>query len=150
MLAASGSALFIVWQRSQIPTAARVGSWAAIVAAFAYILAIGLGGAEMMGTTPFVSAAWTMGARTTLLRSALTRRCCNGAAADLFSPARASLARRRGRHRRDRELHHHRSCRERRSALGDDARGGGASCRGGLLARRALAVARDAARWPRR
>lgn len=77
VLLALGSALFLLWMR--LPASAVVatrsqGRWAAIVAALAFPLAIGLGGAEMIagGASAFLApAAWSMGATSTLGASAL-------------------------------------------------------------------------------
>ena len=77
MLLATGAALFYLWMT--VPAAAdeanlRVGRRAAVVAAVTYVLAVGLGGADLVNggaDALFTSAAWRQGAQTTLLPSAL-------------------------------------------------------------------------------
>ena len=77
MLLAAGSALFVLLMTTTPAVAAsalRVGRWTAIVAAIAYVLAIGMGGADMVlgnGAALFSGPAWSRGAGSTLSPSAL-------------------------------------------------------------------------------
>jgi copper transport protein len=77
MLLAAGSALFVLLMPAPpaiAESALRVGRWSALVAVLAYVLSIGLGGAEMMlgsGAALFDPAAWARGAQSTLTPSAL-------------------------------------------------------------------------------
>jgi copper transport protein len=77
VLLAVGSALFLLWLRipDAIAAVTRLqGLWAAGMAAIAYVLAIPWGGAEMIWGSPAAfswPAAWAMGAKSTLMPSAL-------------------------------------------------------------------------------
>lgn len=77
MLLAAGSALFVLLMPAAPPVAAtalRVGRPAALVAAINYVLAIGMGGAEMVlgnGGALFGAAAWSRGLDSTLAPSAV-------------------------------------------------------------------------------
>jgi copper transport protein len=77
MLLAAGSALFVLLMPAPAgvaATALRVGRWSAAVAAIAYLLALGLGGAEMNlggAAALFDPASWQRGAASTLLPSAV-------------------------------------------------------------------------------
>jgi copper transport protein len=76
MLLAAGSALFVLLMPaapSIADTALRVGRPTALVAAINYVLAIGMGGAEMLlgdGSALFGAAAWSRGFGSTLAPSA--------------------------------------------------------------------------------
>lgn len=76
-LLAGGSALFLVFMTLPVvvaDAARRIGRPAAYVTAAAYILAIGFGGADMIGGGPgiiFTAQAWTLGLHTTLSTSAM-------------------------------------------------------------------------------
>jgi copper transport protein len=77
MLLAAGSALFVLLMPAApaiAATALRVGRPAALIAAINYVLAIGMGGAEMMlgnGGALFGAAAWSRGLDSTLAASAV-------------------------------------------------------------------------------
>lgn len=77
MLLAAGSALFVLLMPAPTvvaQSALQVGRWSALVAALAYGLSIGLGGAEMLlgsGAALFDPAAWARGAQSTLTPSAV-------------------------------------------------------------------------------
>ena len=76
MLLAAGSALFVLLMPAApaiAATALRVGRPAALIAALNYLLAIGMGGAEMVlgnGSALFGAAAWSRGFDSTLASSA--------------------------------------------------------------------------------
>ena len=76
MLLAAGSALFVLLLNAPAPIVAatlRVGRLAAIVGAIAYLLAIGVGGAEMVlggGGALFAADTWARGLASTLTPSA--------------------------------------------------------------------------------
>ncbi len=77
MLLAAGSALFVLLMPAPtvlVASALRVGRWAAVVAAIAYLLSIGIGGAEMLlggGGALFEVASWKRGLDSTLTPSAV-------------------------------------------------------------------------------
>lgn len=76
MLLAAGSALFLVVftvSRPLIARTERIGRLASVVGALTYVLAIGLGGAEMVlggGSALFEADSWTRGLSSTLMPSA--------------------------------------------------------------------------------